>query len=153
MSNVFQLSALSQNDFGAADGADICCTITAVTGGTLTTGSFPFQKLVKLPVPPPPPPVPATPPSTPTWFLQPTGNITDTSYTLEIGCPSDSKYPTATITVTGAQVQEWGQIPYPDRPNQIYQKGVYGIFGFAQVGPDGLIYTVTVGVLNPQEHP
>ncbi|NHN27864.1 hypothetical protein FIA58_019475 [Flavobacterium jejuense] len=143
---VFQLSALSQNDNGAADGSKIFCEITKITNGSLRTGSFPINKEVHL----------TTPPGqdgsgpTPTWFLIPDNDISNTSFELQISCPSDSNYPTTSITVKASDVQIWAAIPYNDRDNQIYQGGEYGVFGFAQEGPNGLIYTVTAGVLNPQ---
>ncbi|CAD0004814.1 MULTISPECIES: hypothetical protein [Flavobacterium] len=143
---VFQLSALSQNDAGAADGSQLFCEVTKITNGNLRTGSFSINEMVALPIPPgqngsgP----------TPTWFLVPDDNILDTSFNLEISCPSDSGYPTTKITVKASDVQKWAAIPYNERDNQIYQEGQYGIFGFAQEGPNGLIYTVTAGVLNPQ---
>lgn len=143
---VFQLSAVSQNDNGAADGNTILCEVTKITNGTLRTGSFPINKEVPLPTPPgqngsgP----------TPTWFLQPNGAISETSFELQISCPTDKNYPTTSITVKASDVEKWALIPYNERDNQIYQNGEYGIFGFAQEGPNGLIYTVTAGVLNPQ---
>ena len=143
---VFQLSALSQNDNGAADGSKVFCKITKITNGSLRMGSFPINKEVHL----------TTPPGqngsgpTPTWFLVPDHHILDTSFELEISCPSDDNYPKTSIAITAAAVQKWASIPYNDRDNQIYQEGKYGIFGFAQEGPSGLIYTVTAGVLNPQ---
>lgn len=146
--SVFQLSAVSQNDPGAADGTDLFCTITEVTGGKLTAGSFPVNEAVALPIPPPPGENSTDP--TPTWFLSPDGDMDNTSYSLEISCPSDANYPTKSITVKASDVKKWAAIPYDDRPNQIYQGGIYGIFGFAQEGPNGLIYTVTAGVLDPQ---
>ncbi|VXA95464.1 conserved hypothetical protein [Flavobacterium sp. 9AF] len=144
--NVFQLSALSQNDLGATDGSKIFCTITKVTNGTLRAGSFPVNEEVHLPTPPgqngsgP----------TPTWFLIPDEAISETSFELQINCPTDSNYPITKITVNASDVQQWAKIPYNDRDNQIYQEGENGIFGFAQEGPNGLIYTITAGVLNPQ---
>jgi hypothetical protein len=147
---VFQLSALSQNDPGAVDGSELFCTITQVVGGKLTTGSFPIHQGVALPIPPPPGENSATP--TPTWFLIPSGQIEDTSYSLEIYCPSDANYPKTNITVKAIDVKKWAAIPYNERHNQIYQEGKYGIFGFAQEGPDGLIYTVTAGVLDPKTY-
>lgn len=143
---VFQLSALSQNDNGAADGSQLFCTITQVNGGSLRNGSSPINSEVHLPIPP----GQNSSVATPTWFLIPDGNIEDTSYKLEISCPSDSNYPSTSIVVKASDVQKWALIPYDERDNQIYQNGEYGIFGFAQEGPDGLIYTVTAGVLNPQ---
>jgi hypothetical protein len=143
---VFQLSALSQNDAGAADGNTILCEITKITNGTLRTGSFPINKEVPLPTPPgqngsgP----------TPTWFLQPDGAISEASFELQISCPTDKNYPTTSITVKASDVEKWAAISYNDRDNQIYKNGEYGIFGFAQEGPNGLIYTVTAGVLKPQ---
>lgn len=143
---VFQLSALSQNDPMAADGAKLYCKITKVEGGTLRNGSFPVNENVHLPVPPgqngqgP----------TPTWFLIPSKDMSTTSFEIEVFCPADTKYPAKTISVKASDVQAWAAIPFNDRENQIYQEGEYGIFGFAQEGPDGLIYTITAGVLNPR---
>ncbi|WP_445457021.1 hypothetical protein [Flavobacterium sp. HNIBRBA15423] len=145
-SKVFQLSALSQNENGAADGSKIFCEVTKIAKGNLRTGSFPINELVHL----------TTPPGqngsgpTPTWFLIPDSDISETSFELQISCPSDSNYPKTSITVKASDVQKWAAIPYNERDNQIYQEGEYGIFGFAQEGPNGLIYTVTAGVLNPQ---
>ncbi len=143
---VFQLSALSQNDNGAADGNAIFCKITNVANGTLRTGSFPVQENVALPTPPGQDHAGPTP----TWFLVPDDAVENTSFDLEISCPSDAKYPVTAITVKASDVKQWAAIPYDSRDNQIYQGGAYGVFGFAQEGPNGLIYTVTAGVLNPQ---
>lgn len=143
---VFQLSALSQNDNGAADGSKLFCEVTKITNGSLRDGSFAINEKVALPTPP----GQDTSGPTPTWFLVPDKTILDTSFDLEISCPSDSSYPATTITVKASDVQKWAAIPYNERDNQIYQGGEYGVFGFAQEGPDGLIYTVTAGVLNPQ---
>jgi len=145
--SAFQLSVLSQNDSGAADGSNIFCKITKITNGSLRPGSFPLKEAVALPIPPGENnPAPATP----TWFLVPDTNISDTSFEVEIYCPTDSNYPTTNITVKASDVEKWGAIPYNDRDNQIYQKGDYGVFGFAQEGKKGLIYTITAGVLNPK---
>ncbi|WP_281635524.1 hypothetical protein [Flavobacterium marginilacus] len=143
---VFQLSALSQNDAGAADGSQLFCKVTKITNGNLRAGSFSINEMIALPIPP----GQNGSAPTPTWFLVPDDNILDTSFNLEISCPSDSNYPITTITVKASDVQKWATIPYNERDNQIYQQGQYGIFGFAQDGPNGLIYTVTAGVLNPQ---
>jgi len=143
---VFQLSALSQNDAGAANGSQLFCEVTKITNGTLRTGSFSINEMVALPTPPG---QDGSGP-TPTWFLVPDDSILDTSFELEILCPSDNDYPKTAITVKASDVQQWASKPYNDRDNQIYQEGKYGIFGFAQEGPNGLIYTVTAGVLNPQ---
>jgi|GEM_PF-2864287 len=144
---VFQLSVLSQNDNGAADGSKIFCKITNITNGSLRSGSLPLNEGVALPIPPK---EGVKAPATPTWFLVPNSNISDTSFELEIYCSTDTSYPTTSITVKASDVEKWGAIPYNDRDNQIYQKGDYGIFGFAQIGKHGLIYTVTAGVLNPK---
>jgi hypothetical protein len=144
--SVFQLSALSQNDPGVADGNKLFCNVTSITGGTLRSGSFPINRAVALPIPPgqngsgP----------TPTWFIVPDNTIQETAFNIEVSCPTDSNYPATKITVKASDVQKWAAIPYNERDNQIYQEGEYGIFGFAQEGPNGLIYTVTAGVLNPQ---
>lgn len=148
MSNqTFQLSVLSQNDSGAADGAVLVCEVLKINNGTLSSGSFPINSTVNLPIPPN---NEAPAPATPTWFLIPSGNISNTSFEIQISCPTDPSYPTTQITINASDVEKWGSIPYDDRDNQIYSKGEYGIFGFAQIGPNGLIYTVTAGVLNPQ---
>jgi len=144
---VFQLSVLSQNDSGAADGSKIFCKITKITNGSLRSGSFPLKEAVALPIPPQ---EGVKAPATPTWFLEPNTNISDTLFELEIYCPTDTKYPTTNITVTASDVQKWGTVSYNERDNQIYQKGDYGVFGFAQEGKKGLIYTITAGVLNPK---
>jgi len=144
--SIFQLSVLSQNDSGAADGNKIFCEITNITNGSLRSGSFPLKEGITLPIPPGNNPAPTTP----TWFLVPDANILDTSFDVKIYCPTDAKYPTTNITVKASDVEKWGAIPYNDRDNQIYQKGDYGIFGFAQEGPNGPVYTITAGVLHPQ---
>jgi len=144
---VFQLSVLSQNDSGAADGNNIFCKITNIINGSLRSGSFPLQKGVALPIPPQ---EGSKTPATPTWFLVPNNHISNTSFELEIYCPTDAKYPITNITIKASDVEKWGSITYNDRDNQIYQKGDYGIFGFAQKGKNGLIYTITTGVLNPK---
>jgi hypothetical protein len=143
---VFQLSAVSQNDPGAADGAAIHCTVTNIRNGNLSEYSLPAHLTVVLPIPPVPN---EEPPTTPTWFLRPTGDISDTSIDVELTCPLDSSYPTTKISVTGSEVIKWAEIGPGKPPNQIYQNGVYGVFGFAQIGPMGPIYTVTAGVLSP----
>ena len=146
--NVFQLSALSQDDSGAADGSKLICKITKTSNGTLRTGSFPIQKDVPLPIPPGEnPPAPATP----TWFLIPE-NGENMSFDLEITGPTGSSYPTKTIHVSESEVKKMASVPFSDRENKIYQKGEYGIIGFAQEGSNGLIYTITAGVLNPRLH-
>ena len=146
--NVFQLSVLSQNDAGAADGADIYCKITQISNGDLRSGSFPINQNVELPIPPAPNTVA---PPTPTWFLIPTNDDT-ASFSVEVFCPTDEDYPTASIVVTESEVRAMVQVPFAKRENLIYQKGVYGIIGFATEGPNGLIYTITAGVLNPRLH-
>ncbi|MFP9116112.1 hypothetical protein ACLI1A_19410 [Flavobacterium sp. RHBU_3] len=148
--NTFQLSILSQNDFGAADGSNLICIVSEANGGTLQQGSFPLNAEILLPIPPA---EGVTPLATPTWFLVPNGEIQDTSYTISISCPTDPSYPITNMTINASDVSKWASVlPFDQRPNQIYSNGVYGVFGFAQTGPDGLIYTVTAGVLNPQEY-
>ncbi|TCI91319.1 hypothetical protein [Tenacibaculum sp. M341] len=146
--NVFQLSALSQNDLGAADGDKLQIEITAIHNGTLAAGSFPINKEVPLPIPP----GEANPaPATPTWFLVPNGEGTP-SFDVVISSASDPSYPTTKITVTEDTVIGWVTEPFNDRVNQIYSKGENGIIGFAQKGPNGYIYTLTAGILNPRLH-
>lgn len=145
-SQVFQLSALSQNDPGVADGSTIVCNVTNINNGSLRSGSFPLNSDILLPIPPNGvKPAPATP----TWFLIPTGEIADTSYELQISCPTDPNYPAVNITLNASDVQQWANPINGPSVNQIYQEGEYGIFGFAQSGPNGLIYTITAGVLYP----
>lgn len=139
--DVFQLSVLSQNDSGAASGAKLHCVITKYIGGTLKDSS-PLE--VKLPVPS------QSPPPTPTWFLIPDTSISEAYFTVDIFCPTEPLYPSCTIKVLASDVMEWGNIPYNERDNQIYQRGKYGIFGFAQMEELGPIYTITAGVLDPQ---
>ncbi len=144
--NIFQLSALSQNDPGAADGSELVCKIIKVENGILRQGSFPINENVKLPIPPGEnKPAPATP----SWFLVTTKGE-DAIFEVEVFCSTDTKYPTKKIVVKQSDVRKWATISFEKRENQIYQKGEYGIFGFAQEGPDGLIYTITAGVLNPR---
>lgn len=145
--NIFQLSALSQNDPGANDGAKLYCKITGVCNGTLLRGSSAVNEDIHLPVPPgqngsgP----------TPTWFLG-LENGLEGSFSIEVFCPSDASYPSKTITVSESDVKKWASVPFEERENQIYQEGANGIFGFAQEGPNGPIYTITAGVLNPRLH-
>ena len=145
--SVFELNVRSQNDNGAADGNKLFCKITNISNGSLRSGSFPINEEVHLTIPPV---QTKSNPIPPVWFLIPNDNILDTEYTLEISCPTDTSYPTKNITIKASDVEKWGAVPYNKRDNQIYQKGDYGIFGFAQEGPKGLIYTVTAGVLNPR---
>jgi hypothetical protein len=143
---VFQLSALSQNDPGAADGSELCCKIIGVCNGTLREGSFSVNENVQLPTPPgqngsgP----------TPSWFLIPENGL-EGIFTIEIFCPTDSTYPSTTITVAESEVKKWASVPFNERDNQIYQEGEYGVFGFSQDGANGVIYTITAGVLNPRK--
>ncbi|TYP99444.1 hypothetical protein C7447_10140 [Tenacibaculum adriaticum] len=141
--NTFQLSALSQNDPGAADGNKLVCEVTA--NGPLRKGSSPVNKPVKLPIPP----SESKKIETPTWYLETTKGE-NASFEIKISGPTGSKYPSKSIKVKQSDVQEWASVPFNDRENQIYQEGEYGIFGFAQEGPDGSIYTITAGVLNPR---
>jgi len=142
---VFQLSALSQNDSGAADGSKLSCKIIGVCNGSLREGSFSINENVQLPIPP----VKNKPtPATPTWFLIPENGL-EGSFTIEVSCPTDPTYPSKTITVSETAVKNWAKVPFNNRENQIYQDGEYGIFGFAQEGP---IYTITAGVLNPRKN-
>lgn len=146
--NTFQLSALSQNDPGAADGSKLYCEVTSISNGTLRTGSFPINEEVKLPIPPGEGKVA---PATPTWFLE-TKEGKDASFEITISCPTDNNYPKTTIVVKESDVIGWDTQPFDERVNQIYQKGEYGIIGFAQKGPEGYIYTITAGILNPRLH-
>lgn len=145
MSKVFQLSVLSQNDPGAADGNKLCCKIVGVCNGSLREGSFPVNENVALPIPPQ---EGKQAPATPTWFLIPENGL-EGSFTVEIFCPTDPSYPSRTIAVSEADVINWAKVPFGERENQIYEGGEYGIFGFAQEGP---IYTITAGVLNPRKN-
>lgn len=146
-SKVFQLSALSQNDPMAADGTKLYCKITKISNGTLRDGSFPTEEDVHLPIPP----GQNGSEPTPTWFLIPDSNL-EGAFTIEVFCPSDANYPSKTITILQSDVATWAAVPFNNRENQIYQEGEYGIFGFAQEGPNGFIYTITAGVLNPRLH-
>ena len=97
--NVFQLSALSQNDPGASDGSELYCKITGICNGTLRKGSSAVNENIHLPVPPgqngsgP----------TPTWFLIPENGLQG-SFSMEIYCPTDSSYPSKTITMPSQEV-------------------------------------------------
>lgn len=146
--NVFQLSVLSQNDAGAADGAELFCKITEINNGDLRPGSFAINQNIELPIPPPPNGVG---PATPTWFLIPTNDNT-ASFSVEVFCPTDVDYPAVSIIITEEEVRAMVQVPFAKRENVIYQQGEYGIIGFATEGADGLIYTITGGILNPRLH-
>lgn len=142
---VFQLSALSQNDSGAADGSSLYCEVAVLEGVVpQAQPSHPFGQAVHLPIPSENP--------TPTWWLTPVLGSNDCIFQIVVFCPTDPAYPTTTIVVDALEVIKWGAIPYDERPNQIYSNGIYGIFGFAQDGPNGPIYTITAGVLNPRVH-
>lgn len=149
---VFQLSVLSQNDPGAQSGANLACVVTAVKKGTLLPDSLPVDQFVSLPIPPTPGVIP---PPTPTWYLKPDPavSVNAAAYTVEIFCPDDISYPPLSIIVAGGDVAVWGATPYGERKNQVYRGGDRGVFGFAQLGPEGLIYTITAGVLNPKAGP
>jgi len=140
--SVFQLTVVSQNDNGAADGSKLFCKVTKITNGSLRSNSAPLNKEVALSIP--------QEKKTLNWFLIPSENILDTSFELQIYCPTDTNYPTTNIIVKASDVEKWGEAPKDKRQNQIYQKGDYGIFGYAQDETGGLIYTVTAGVLNPR---
>lgn len=64
--NVFQLTVISQNDRQCSIGAQLTGTVTAYSGGSLRSDSFPVNQPVPLPIPPAPG---QTPPPSPTWFL------------------------------------------------------------------------------------
>lgn len=75
-------------------------------------------------------------------------------FEVEIFSPSDREYPPLRLTASALDAEAWGAIPYEGRPNQIYRRGALGVFGFAQHGPNGPIYTFTAGVLDPSsKHP
>lgn len=143
--DVFQLSAVSQNDVGAADGKAICCTITKICNGTLRQGSSPVGTPVLLPIPSNASPHPLTP----TWLLAPSGPLDTSGFTLEISCPADAGYPKANIEFSAKDVMAWAQHNDSHPTTQVYQTGAYGIVGYAQNGHQGPIYTVTAGVLDP----
>ena len=146
--SIFQLSALSQNDSGATDGDKLYCEITQIVNGILRDDSNAIHQEIALPIPP----GEAQPaPATPTWFLE-TESGADATFEIKIFCQTDENYPTTTITVKESDVKSWVTEPFEDRENQIYQGGANGVFGFAQKGPNGYIYTITAGVLNPKKH-
>lgn len=112
-----------------------------------------------MPIPPAPGTIAAP---TPTWFIEPpaSGGMDSGTYSIYIWCPSDSSYPGVSIVVSAHNVEQWAAMPHYNgnnksiaRPNQIYSTGTCGVFGFAQRGPNGLIYTVTAGVNCPQVYP
>lgn len=147
---VFQLSVLSQNDPGTVDGANLAVDVFFAPRTTLRAGSSPMRELVSLPIPAP------NPPPTPTWFFEPQGPTTIRELLICLVIVDHTHrpqpYPPIVIRVPVQDVMAWARIPYQDRPNIIYREGVYGVFGFAQEGPDGPIYTITAGVLNPRVH-
>ncbi|AUC16157.1 hypothetical protein BTO06_13745 [Tenacibaculum sp. SZ-18] len=146
--NIFQLSALSQNDSGATDGSNLYCKITKINNGFLRAGSSPVNEYVHLPIPPG---ASTKAPKTPTWFLE-TEKGKDASFEITISCPDNPEYPVKSITIKESDVIGWAAEHFEKRVNQIYQKGDNGIIGFAQKGPEGYIYTITAGILNPRLH-
>lgn len=154
-SPVLQLSSFSQNDVGAVNGAALACTVTALWGGSLRTDSAPMDEDVPLPVPADDGVIPASPPS---WVLVPSGDPDATGFRLEITCPADPDHPPTRIQIDAAQVRAWArQDPAGGARQisrqiyrQIYRGGRYGVVGVARIGPDGPIYTVIAGVLDPE---
>ena len=151
--DIFQLTAVSQDDPGCPIGAQLNGTVTAYSGGSLRSDSFPVNTSVSLPIPPQA--GKKTPPS-PTWFLVLDDSIDDASFTIVIEGPGSSN-PT-TITIDGANMPGWVAQNQKEDTNQIYKSGKCGIFGYAQENqptdqPISWIYTVTGGVFNPKVHP
>lgn len=147
--NIFQLSAVSQNDNGCTFGKDYTLTVINVSGGTLRDGSFPVNEAVKLPIPPAPR---TTPPLTPTWFLITESDDAETSFEVVIECSKNGTKLHETLHLK--DVKKWAAANAIRKTNQIYQEGNCGIFGFATPhAPQGWIYTFTVGVTNPRIHP
>ncbi|HYX22541.1 MAG TPA: hypothetical protein VFC23_00175 [Thermoanaerobaculia bacterium] len=151
--DIFQLTAVSQDDRGCPIGAQLTGTVTAYSGGSLRSGSFPVNQPVPLPIPPRG--GHKAPPS-PTWFLVLDDSIEDASFTIVIEGPGTNN-PT-TITIDGANMPKWVAQNQKEDTNQIYRAGQCGIFGFAQENqpsdqPVYWIYTVTGGVFHPKVHP
>lgn len=145
--NVFQVSAVSQNDPKANDGSALYCVVKEVKGATLReSDSFPIGTEVHLPTPP----GQSGSGPTPNWFMIPTGAMEAVILTMEVFCPTNAKYPKTTITIKAADVVKWAEIPKEQRKNQIYAEGADGIFGYATSGRLGPIYTITAGVFDPK---
>jgi hypothetical protein len=150
---IFRLTAVSQNDPGTTDGENLSATVTGFTGGKLQSISSPINEKVSLPIPPP---EGHTGPKPPTWFMELDGSTKDASFTVEISGPAG--YTPTTIVVKGSDMANWIATNHKEKTNQIYAKGTSGIFGFAQEddvvdGNLNWIYSITGGVVNPMVHP
>ena len=150
---IFRLTAVSQNDPGSKDGAGLFATVTGFTGGKLQHISSPVNEKVSLPIPPP---QGKAGPQSPTWFMELDGSINEASFTVEISGPVG--YTPTTIVVKGSDMANWIVANQKEKTNQIYSKGTSGIFGFAQKdnvvdGNLNWIYSITGGVVNPMVHP
>jgi len=157
---IFQLSVLSQNDPGAADGDKLYCTVTREGGGEPWKGSFIFGEPVQLPIPPAPY---NTAPPTPTWWIPftPESNVnglSEVAYTVEI-TSTNKDYIPLTITIKSSELAAWVEKSKTETTNQVYREGTQGVFGFAQFNSGAAcdepywIYTITAGVLNPKVNP
>lgn len=146
-SPVLQLSILSQNDHGAVNGANLACTVTALWGGTLRTDSSPMDEDVPLPVPGDEGGMPV---SSPRWVLVPSGDPDAVGFRLEITCPADADHPPTRIQIDAAQVLAWARQAPAGGTRQIYRGGRYGVVGVARIDPEGPVYTVIAGVLDPE---
>ncbi len=146
MTEIFQLTAVSQNDRGCSYGNDYTGTLTENKGGVLRSDSASVNKPVHLPTP-----QEAPAPTKSNWFLELDGEIEDAFFTIVIDGP-DGNFPIPPIN--GKDVKKWKAINEKDPTNQIYRKGNCGIFGYATpYAPDGWIYTITVAVTDPKIHP
>ena len=151
--NIFQLTAVSQNDPGCPIGAELHAVLTAYSGGTLRSDSFPVGERIHLPIPPGPG---KTAPPSPTWFLILDHTIKEASFTIVIDGPGKNNQ--TSIQIDGANMPGWVAVNQKEDTNQIYKSGDCGIFGYAQENkpsdqPISWIYTVTGGVYQPKVHP
>lgn len=150
---IFRLTAVSQNDPSSLDGADLSAKVTAFTGGELQSISAPADTELSLSIPLPDGRAGY---KSQTWFMELDGSINDASFTVEISGPAG--YTTTSIVVKGSDMANWIAANHPEKTNQIYAKGTNGIFGFAQKdnvvdGNLNWIYSITGGVVNPMIHP
>lgn len=144
---VFQLSAVNQDD-GRTAGRNLKVRIVSWTSEvSLRHGSDPVENWIDLGAPPTP---------AKNWFFEVGAagiSIDQFSVTLEFEGDCDGTYHMG-HTLEGANLATWVATNYREKTNQIYrEESCGGIFGYAQCGPAGYIYTFTGGVSNPKLHP
>ncbi len=138
----FQLSVLNVCDVIENNEDTLICKIKKVDGIKQEQASFPFEEDIEITTP-------AYPEgavfSVPTWYISNPQEIENTSYELEIYSTKTTKFPIYSLNLKASELYH-----ISDTKEEIYHHGDYVLYGESNVHSNGISYTLTAKVAQPQ---